>query len=283
MRRIRIFHQTRYAFPGKVTLGPHALLVRPREGHNLRIESSKLHIDPSATLRWHSDAFDNSVAVARFEATTNELTIDSEVIVQHYDDEPFDFIVADHAVDYPFGYSELETNVLFPFLARKAESTAAVQDWVASVWRPGERIQTFGLLTRLNMCARTDFTYQAREWEGVQRPDETIARRAGSCRDFANLFIQAVRSLGLAARFVSGYLNTPTMDPYAGATHAWSEVYIPGAGWKGFDPTIGELVGNKHIPVAIAGAAEHAPPVSGSYFGSAGASLYVKVDVSQIA
>jgi transglutaminase-like putative cysteine protease len=256
-------------------------LLRPREGHNLRIQSSKLDVSPSATLRWHSDAFDNSVAVATFNSTTTELIITSEVVVQQYDVAPFDFIVADHAVNFPFAYSSSEIGVLSPFLGDGRQDTP-LHNWIAAIWRYGEPIQTFELMTRLNGRINAGFSYQAREQSGVQTPDETISRGTGSCRDFANLLIYAARSLGLAARFVSGYLNVPSLHPFSGSTHAWSQIYIPGAGWKGFDPTIGELAGDKHIAVAVARSAEDVPPVSGSFFGSANSHLAVAVDVREI-
>ena len=282
MRRLEISHQTRYLFAGRVALGPHRLLLRPREGHNLLIESSKLRIEPAAALRWHSDAFDNSIAIATFKLTATELLIASQVVVQHYDDAPLDFIVSDYAVNYPFLYSQSEANVLAPYRARIGGLSAAVGEWLATIWLPGEEIQTFGLLTRLNTRVRGDFSYQAREEEGVQSPDQTVTRRVGSCRDFANLFIDVARTLGFAARFVSGYLNTGISSSSGGATHAWAQVYIPGAGWKGFDPTIGELTGHNHIPVAVACWAEDVPPVSGTYWGAGSANLYVNVDVRQI-
>ena len=283
MRRIQISHKTRYSFAGRVALGPHRLMLRPREGHNLLVESSKLQIEPAAVLRWHSDAFDNSIAVASFALPASELIIASQVVVQHYDDTPFDFIVADHAVDYPFFYSQSEAAILAPYRARTDRLSAIVGEWQSSIWRADEPIQTFGLLIRLNSRLHSDFPYQAREEEGVQSPEEIIIRRTGSCRDFANLFIDVARSLGLAARFVSGYLNAGIPTPYSGATHAWAQVYIPGAGWKGFDPTVGELTGPAHIPVAVACSAVDVPPVSGTYFGSGQATLSVSVEVKQIA
>lgn len=281
MRRFSIRHNTRYAFSAPVTLGPHRLLVRPREGHNLRIQSSKLDISPPAILRWHSDAFDNSVAVATFNGATAELVIASEVVVEQYDVAPFDFIVAEHAVNFPFAYAAPEIAVLSPFLGN-GRPDPPLQNWITAIWRYSEPIQTFELLTRLNGRINAGFSYQAREVSGVQSPDATILRGIGSCRDFANLLIHAARSLGLAARFVSGYLNVPSLHPFSGATHAWAQIYIPGAGWKGFDPTIGEVVGDKHIAVAVARSAEDVPPVSGSFFGAASSSLTVAVDVREL-
>jgi transglutaminase-like putative cysteine protease len=282
MRKVRLYHETLYDFPNNVTLGPHRLILRPREGHNLHIESSKLQIEPTADLRWHSDALDNSIAVATFGTMVNQLKIVSEVVVQLYDVAPFNFVVANYAVDFPFSYAPAEIAILSPFLDSASDTSGAVLNWLGSIWSPGESIQTFELLTRLNLRMRADFAYQVREAEGVQSPDETISKRMGSCRDFANLFMHGARSLGLAARFVSGYLNAPGSNGSSAATHAWSEVYIPGAGWKGFDPTIGELVGSNHIPVAVARLAEDVPPVSGSFFGPTGTSLRIYVDVREI-
>ena len=157
-------------------------------------------------------------------------------------------MVADNAVNYPFDYEPDELATLQPYLQSAAPAGDTVmRDWVSRFWQPGEAIQTFSLLQRLYTGIHQTLKYQAREEPGVQVPAETLRLGSGSCRDFANLFMQAARSLGLAARFVSGYLNVPTTGTDTGATHAWAEVYLPGAGWKGFDPTIGEVVGTKHI------------------------------------
>jgi transglutaminase-like putative cysteine protease len=143
-------------------------------------------------------------------------------------------------------------------------------------------VQTFVLLQRLCVGIHQSLQYQAREEPGVQSLIETLQRGTGSCRDFASLFMEAARSLGLAARFVSGYLNVPATNANYGATHAWAEVYLPGAGWKGFDPTIGEMVGTKHIAVAVTTLPESVPPVAGSFFGPPGASLHVGVWVGEL-
>ena len=280
MQRIKIWHQTRYIFSGIVRLQPHRLLVRPREGHNLRIESWRFETTPPATLRWHQDAHDNSVATAAFNTLTKELYITSEVIIQHYDEAPLDFLVADYAVDYPFAYELEEATVLAPYLSSPTQARNSILgEWVAGFWKPGQQVQTYGLLERLCIGINQDLSYQAREEPGVQSAVTTLTRRTGSCRDFANLFMEAARTLGLAARFVSGYLNTPVLEPSTGATHAWADVYLPGAGWKGFDPTLGELVGSKHIPTAVARSPEAVPPIAGSFFGPKGAQLKVTVQV----
>ena len=126
-------------------------------------------------------------------------------------------------------------------------------------------METYLLLEWINKAIATGFTYQQREEPGVQTPATTLTSCTGSCRDFATLFIEACRLLGLAARFVSGYLYSPTLPLGQGATHAWSEVYLPGAGWKGFDSTSGQVVGNNYIAVAVSRHPESVPPVSGSF------------------
>jgi transglutaminase-like putative cysteine protease len=246
MHRLKILHRTYYNFHGPVQLQPHRLLLRPREGPALRLESAQLDITPAAQLRWHRDAYDNSVAIATFSAPTARLAIVSECVVQQFDETPLDFLVADFAVNYPFTYDADSAHVLLPYLRNPtAADLTEVGAWVHRHWHPGEPVQTYGLLDRLCTVISQSFTYQIREEPGVQTAIETLTRGIGSCRDFANLFMQAAQFLGLAARFVSGYLNSPFVDGRSGSTHAWAEVYLPGAGWKGFDPTSGEIAGSR--------------------------------------
>jgi transglutaminase-like putative cysteine protease len=282
MQRYKIFHRTYYSFSNTVTLEPHTLLLRPREGHELRIESSTLTLTPPATLRWHRDVEDNCVAIARFDSPANQLVIESEVIIQQFNDAPLDFLVVDYAINYPFAYTREDWTVLAPYV-NAAEPTSGNQlnDWIANVWS-GESIQTYVLLQRLCVHIHQTLLYQLREEPGVQSAAETLSRGSGSCRDFANLFTEAARRLGLAARFVSGYLHAPPSTINFGATHAWSEVYLPGAGWKGFDPTIGEIAGTNHIAVAVARLPKSVPPVAGSFVGIPGASLDVGVWVTEL-
>jgi transglutaminase-like putative cysteine protease len=272
MQRYKIVHRTYYNFSAAVRLEPHALRLRPREGHELRIESSSLEITPAATLRWHRDVDDNSVAIATFDSSANQLLIESEVIIQHYNQSPLDFLVADYAVDYPFDYTPEDRIVLLPYINfTEHTNRGPVTEWVANVWQSGERLQTYALLQRLSGHIRDTLCYQIREEPGVQTPAETVSCGTGSCRDFACLFMEAARRLGLASRFVSGYLHAPPSTTNFGATHAWAEVYLPGAGWKGFDPTIGEVVGTNHIAVAVARLPDSVPPIAGSFVGPAGA------------
>jgi transglutaminase-like putative cysteine protease len=282
MLRLKIQHRTQYNFTGIVNLGPHRLLLRPREGHELRVEYSKLNIKPDATVHWMRDEYNNSVALAKFTTSTRVLEIASEVVVQQYDETPLDFVVADHALHYPFVYDTDAVTVLQPYLNMQNQTDhSMLRQWLHRYWSPGESIQTYSLLMRLCQAIHRHFTYQVREQPGVQNVSETLSRGVGSCRDFANLFMEAARMLGLASRFVSGYLNTPILGS-AGSTHAWVEIYIPGVGWKGFDPTIGEIVGSKHIAVAVSRLPDTVSPVTGSFFGPMGADLFVGVWVTPL-
>lgn len=283
MQRYKILHRTYYNFSASVWLEPHALRLRPREGHELRIESSTLKITPPATLRWHRDVEDNSVAIATFNSPANQLVIESEVIIQQYNQAPLDFLVADYATDYPFAYTPEDRVVLSPYMnSAEHPANGLLTEWVANLWQSGEPIQTYALLQRLSAHIHQTLSYRLREEPGVQTAAETLSYGTGSCRDFAYLLMEAARHLGLASRFVSGYLHAPPSTVNFGATHAWAEVYLPGAGWKGFDPTIGEIVGTNHIAVAVARLPESVPPIAGSFVGIPGASLNVGVWVTKL-
>ena len=284
MRRLNIHHVTEYQFSVPVSLLPHRLLLRPRENHNVRIESSVLEIFPAHSLQWKRDVLDNSVAVVAFPEPADRLRIGSNVVIQHYEENPFDFLVDDYAVNHPFDYVKQEQADLAPFRAAvHPADREAVQRWLdgLGLLRP---MQTFTLLDRVNHEILGRFFYQMREEPGVQPPAQTLAHNSGSCRDFAALFMEACRHLGLASRFVSGYLYTSNLDTGNASTHAWAEVYLPGAGWKGFDPTSGEVTGNRHIAVAVARHPEAVPPVAGSYIGPSGQppALSVAVRVSAL-
>ena len=285
MRCLQIKHVTTYQYAENVTLLTHKLLLRPREGHDIRIESAELIISPAHQLLWQRDVYDNAVAQATFTEPGNRLSIDSRVLIQHYDDQPLNFLVADYAVSFPFQYDVSERADLGPYLSAIYEQDRLLlSTWLLQFWHSGQVVETYLLLEWINKAIATGFNYQHREEPGVQTPAATLTSRAGSCRDFATLFIESCRSLGLAARFVSGYLYSPMLPQGQGATHAWSEVYLPGAGWKGFDSTSGQVVGNNYIAVAVSRHPESVPPVSGSFQAAAPQSpiMEVVVEVAEI-
>lgn len=286
MKRYKILHLTEYAFSATVQLLPHTLRLRPREGHELRIESSALDISPSYSLRWQRDVEDNSVASVDFNSLADRLTVKSEIIIQKYDQAPYDFLVSDYAVNYPFYYNGEDSVLLSPYMKQGVVAeTPRLDDWVHALLQANEKIETFALLLRLNQRIYQFLSYRIREEEGVQTPEQTLSMGTGSCRDAASLFMAAARQLGFAARFVSGYIYTDpaSFQPgQSGSTHAWAEVFIPGAGWKGFDPTIGNMVGSEHIAVAVARLPESVPPIAGSFRGSAKANMTVDVWVTEL-
>lgn len=283
MERFKIIHRTYYNYSNNVDLGTHNLLLRPRENHELRIESFTLNITPKAKILWHLDVEDNSVAIATFNTATQQLFIESEVIIQQYNESPLDFIVADYAINYPFKYLPNDNFILSSYMVLpNEESRILLNNWIYNVYKYSEKIQTYTLLQKLTTYIFKNFTYKVREEEGVQSAKQTLAYGSGSCRDFAFLFMEAVKCLGLATRFVSGYLYAPLMSEQVGSTHAWAEVYLPGGGWKGFDPTTGNIVGKDHISVAVSRLPDNVPPIAGSFSGIADSTLSVGVWVTKI-
>jgi transglutaminase-like putative cysteine protease len=282
MRRLAIQHLTEYRFASPSWLLPHRMLLRPRENHGLRIVSSSLEIAPKPSIRWHRDALDNSVAMVSFAVESTGLRVASSLVVEHAGESALDFVLEDHAVMYPFGYVTAEAAMLAPFrVPTWPEDYVALEQWLTGLGLRVGSIETFVLLDRMNRAINESLRYEVREEFGVQSPALTLGRRAGSCRDFATLFMEACRQLGLASRFVSGYLYAPLNSAITGASHAWAEVYLPGAGWRGFDPTCGRLADADHIAVAVAHHPEHVAPIAGSFVGNASIrpTLSVAVDV----
>jgi len=268
-----------------VALGRHELRLRPREGHELRIETSALHMEPTPRLRWHRDIEGNSVGVATFHGTTTRLAIVSDVVVQQYNLRPFDFLIAHYAASWPFRYSSSDVTTLGPYIL---PSPTAQYDELLSQWLESGNAQleqnadAFVRLQHLNTHIHRSMRYRVRQEEGVQTPEQTVAFSSGACRDLAALFMEAARRMGVAARFVSGYLKADTTNVDPGATHAWAEAYLPGAGWLGFDPTLGILAGPDHFAVATARMPDSIPPVSGSFSGNAVSRLEVGVQVTEL-
>jgi transglutaminase-like putative cysteine protease len=269
MQQLKVSHLTEYTFAGVVMLEPHRLLLRPREGHDIHILSSQLDISPAYKIRWHRDVYDNSVATVSFQEPTDYLSILSEITLEHYEEAPLDFVVADYAVYHPFQYQDREEADLAPYQQPNYPADQAfLHTWLKQTGMGQGMVETYVLLDRLCKWIAENLNYMMREEPGVQTPSETLNSGSGSCRDYAALYMEICRLLGLACRFVSGYLHAPGTEIGYGSTHAWAEVYLPGPGWKGFDPTIGELTAIQHIPVAVARHPEWIPPVAGSFVGT---------------
>jgi transglutaminase-like putative cysteine protease len=278
--KLRIKHRTTYRYAEEVTFGPHRMMLRPREDHDIRIEKSILEISPAHELRWMRDMNGNCVALIDFLAPARELTIYSEILLRHDDSNPFDFRIETDALLHPFSYDEQTLQELGAFRQMVYPADADVlHDWLNHFWKEGESAETIALLQGLTAHIFENFRYLIRPEEGVQLPAETIRRGSGSCRDFATLFLEACRCRGLAARFVSGYLLSGAPSDAAASTHAWAEVYLPGGGWKGFDPTAGLLTTSQYVPVAVSRHPENAMPISGSFTGTLDAFLNIEVDV----
>jgi transglutaminase-like putative cysteine protease len=257
------------------------MMFRPRESHDLRLIQADLTIVPKpAHLRWLHDTFDNSVAVATFEGTTSELRFESAVVLEHLETSLPEYPLEDYARTYPFRYADED----FPNLERALEISStneSVSRWALQFLDPTDSTDTMKVLRAMTRGIAQQFTYTRRIEKGVQTPQMTLHRMRGSCRDFAVLMMAGVRSLGIAARFVSGYIFTPNSSNLSGggATHAWMQAYLPGAGWVDFDPT-NSIIGNRNlIRVAVAFSPEHVLPLSGVYEGPPEAFLAMDVTV----
>jgi transglutaminase-like putative cysteine protease len=286
MSLLTVRHVTVYRYAEPVALGEHRMMFRPRESHDLRLMETQLDIVPQPTqLRWVHDVFDNSVAVATFSGRTTELRFDSTVTLEHIETELPHYALEPEAAIYPFAYARDDLPDLAQALDRRSPA-ADIDRWAASFLAPSGSTCTIALLRAMTVGIREQLAYRRRTERGVQTPSETLARGSGSCRDFALLMIEGARALGLAARFVSGYIFVPDAETSGtlggGATHAWLQVYLPGAGWVDFDPT-NRIIGNRNlIRVAVAWEPAQALPLWGSFIGYASSCLGMEVAVSVV-
>lgn len=254
--RLRIRHITTYRYRRPVKLGLHRLMLRPRESRDLRLICSDLSVTPAAVVTWAEDVFGNAVATAAFQTTTDTLVIDSVAELELTAAPRPAFNIASSALSYPFRYSDDDwTDLGALTMQQYPDSATRVCDWARAFVR-SDLTDTLALLMDLSAGVSGCIAYQGREEEGTQSPTQTLDRGWGSCRDFAVLFAEAARSLGFGARIVSGYLYHPDQDTVgsadAGSTHAWAEVFVPGAGWITVDPTNRSVGGFNLIPVAVA-------------------------------
>lgn len=281
MHTLRIIHETTYHYREPVFFGQHTAMLRPREGHDLHIDDAQLEIEPAASTRWLRDIYGNSIAVIDFEKPAGKLRVFSDCQVTIFEDAPRQGIIDPHARSFPFQYGSEEQMDIIPYrVPSYPHDGFAVRNWLSEIYQPGDTIPTLDLLTALNTRIFEKFEYARREESGVQLPCRTVALGSGSCRDFAVFMMEAARHLGFAARFVTGYILMG--EGQHGATHAWTEVYIPGAGWRGFDPTNNKLAGFEHVSVGVARSHESACPLEGSWSGPSDAFDRMEVSVQVV-
>ncbi len=276
--RVAINHHTTYHYDHPVLLSPHVLRLRPAPHSRTPIHAYALKLTPEDHfLNWQQDPFGNYQARVVFPEKTRELTVDVEVIAELTVINPFDFFVEEYAEKYPFTYDEQLQRELTPYFELR-ESERLLKGWLAAVDREPKSIVDF--LVEVNQRLSQDIAYNVRMEPGVQTCEQTLDSARGSCRDSGWLLVQILRHLGLAARFVSGYLvqltaDVKSLDGPSGPAqdftdlHAWAEVYIPGAGWLGLDPTSGLFAGEGHIPLACTPDPVSAAPVTGGFSGEA--------------
>jgi transglutaminase-like putative cysteine protease len=282
---LNVRHTTVYRYSRPVALGDHRLMLRPRDSHDLRLIKTNLTFSPPASVRWMHDVFGNSVAIASFSEPSAELKIESSLLLETYAAERPPFQIAAEARSYPFVYSADDRIDLGRMLERQyPDSRDRLAQWARGFVRSNPT-DTSALLADLNNGVAAQISYQSRETEGTQTPIETLNRGWGTCRDLAVLLIEAARSLGFAARVVTGYLYRAAADGPAGAvgtgtTHAWADIYVPGFGWIAYDPTNGTIGGSDLIRIAVTRDIGQAVPISGSFIGASGSYLGMTVSVT---
>lgn len=278
--RVSIDHKTIYTYDKPVSFGDHACFLRPREAQGLRVLECDLVVPNALSVRWVRDPFNNIVALANFGlGEAPELIFHNRMTLELDEENPFDFILEDRATAYPFKYNAREQSALSPYLTGSLPPAShKALDWFyGAVKEPMQSADTIGWLLDLNSAVQRNITYERRDDEGIQTPNETLQRRTGSCRDLAWLMISVCRQLNLAARFVSGYLYVPGSETEGalvggnGSMHAWVEIFLPGAGWKGFDPTNGVLTNHDYLTAAVASQPEWVNPIQGKFFSKEGA------------
>ena len=288
MTILHVRHKTTYRYRVPVAFGEHRLMSRPRDSHDLRLLETRLTITPAASgMRWIHDVFGNSIAIASFSERAEELVFDSTFRAEHYPAEPQTMILEPFAETLPFSYSAEDTADLGRTKERHyADPEHKVDAWAKDILSKASESRTLEVLMAMTTSIKEQLSYVARDAEGVQSPAETLTLGTGTCRDFAVFMMEAVRSLGLAARFVSGYLYDEDLVGAeggmvgGGATHAWLQVFLPGAGWVEYDPTNALAGGRNLIRVAVAGDASQAIPLAGSFQGPPDAFMDMSVEVT---
>jgi transglutaminase-like putative cysteine protease len=289
MTTVAVTHRTQYRYSTPVEFGEHRFMFRPRDSHDLRLLETRLVLSPPAKVRWLHDVFGNSIATAQFNANAQELNVTSSFRAKHYPLPP-DIVIEPYAERYPFSYSADEIADLGRTAERHYQDPEHQVDlWVRQFVDCDHERRSLNILTAMMHAIHDQFLYSRRDEMGTQDPVRTLALRSGSCRDYALLMMEAARSLGFAARFVSGYLYDGNLIANGrtvvggGETHAWVQIYVPGAGWLEFDPTNALVGGQNLIRVAVARDPSQALPLTGTFTGPANAFMGLNVSVEIIA
>lgn len=282
MARLSIRHETRYSYERAVRFAPHRLLVRPRDSHAIRIVRAAMTLSPPGETRWHYDALGNSVCLFSPRGEARELSIVSDLIIERFPAPLSPLPIRDPQTVSPIVYDAVDRATLAPFIEPVSEDPdGALLKWLRAQLGPADE-PALDFLLRLNRAIRDQFDYQARDLGAAQEPAHTVQVGSGTCRDFAWLMVEALRRMGYAARFVTGYLFCPQGGAVRGssATHAWAEVFLPDLGWTEFDPTNALAESPDLIPVAVTRTPAEAAPVSGAIYGDPGQTrMEVRVDV----
>ena len=283
----QIVHTTIYHYKNPVTFGEHRVMFRPRDSHDLRVLATDLQVSPEFMVRMIQDPHSNSVALVQPLVPATELRIVCSFKIEHAKSLNLELPLASSAEVFPFAYSVDERFDLEQYLRPHHDDPGGhLTAWARQFIRTDGLTGTRDLLVKMNEFIRVNFRYAERDEEGTQTPQATLKLNSGSCRDFALLMMEAARRLGIATRFVSGYLYDPALDGGrdagtvgAGSTHAWLQAYLPGAGWVPFDPTNNLLGGNQLIRVGVARDPSQAAPIAGSWYGEPGDYLGMTVNV----
>jgi len=277
--RLYLLHETRYTYSRPVSFTSHRLVLRPREGHDVQLETMSLETFPASTIRWYRDILDNSVAIAEFTESAAELTIRSEFIIElpppETGNQPPLYVV------YPPQVAGIDELVTVPYRQfTYPPEVDRLRRWFASNGlSPAASMQRPIFDELAGLIFRT-IRYNRREEHGVQSPVTTLDLASGSCRDMAVLLIETTRAMGFPARFVSGYLESKNSKVGRGSTHAWAEIYLPDLGWTGYDPSIGSRIGPGHVAVGVSHHPRGVMPVTGGFKGYAGVSSSLVVTIS---
>jgi uncharacterized protein (DUF2126 family) len=271
--RVALHHETIYRYDRLVTLGPQIVRLRPAPHCRTKVLSYSMRVTPEQHFsNWQQDPQGNYLARLVFPKKTRQFSVEVDLVADMTAINPFDFFLEAYAESFPFRYEDWLLKELAPFL-HTIHLTPKLRDWIASVDLTPK--QTILAITDINRRVHQDTKYEIRLEPGVQTPEETLTRGSGSCRDSAWLLVQIFRNLGIAARFASGYLiqlapDVKAIDGPSGPEtdftdlHAWAEVYLPGAGWVGLDPTSGLLCGEGHLPLACTPEPSSAAPITGT-------------------